>query len=209
MTEDDTLITDLTPPEYDPPGLADFDIYLWGWVGDVDPTSLLAPVHDGRDRRVQRHVLLESTVRRAVRRAGQDSRPGRSARRCSRRCRRSSTTELPNIPLYYDSELHAYRTDRFGGWQNQPPANGTPLFGFGPINYTLLTDAAAAPSPGASAPPAAPGGSAAPSPGGSGSPTGSSGDNTGMIVGLGALVAVVVIGGILFMRRRGAQAEEE
>ena len=23
--------------------------------------------------------------------------------------------EAPNIPLYYDSELHAYRTDKFGG----------------------------------------------------------------------------------------------
>ena len=28
--------------------------------------------------------------------------------------------------LYYDDNLHAYRTDKFAGWQNQPTANGTP-----------------------------------------------------------------------------------
>ena len=40
--------------------------------------------------------------------------------------------------LYYDSELHAYRTDKFGGWTNQPPDSGTPLFGYGyPVGYTL------------------------------------------------------------------------
>ena len=43
VTEDDTLLDDLAPPEYDPPGKADFDVYMWGWVGDVDPTSLLQP----------------------------------------------------------------------------------------------------------------------------------------------------------------------
>ena len=58
----------------------------------------------------------------------------------------------PYIVLYYDSELHAYRTDKFGGWVNQPPDTGTPLFGYGPIGYTLLTLAtAASPSPSAGA----------------------------------------------------------
>ena len=33
--------------------------------------------------------------------------------------------------LYYDSELHAMRTDKFAGWTNQPPDSGTPLFGYG------------------------------------------------------------------------------
>ena len=47
--------------------------------------------------------------------------------------------QAPYHILYYDSELHAYRTDKFGGWMNQPPDGGTPLFGYGPIGYTLLT----------------------------------------------------------------------
>ena len=57
--------------------------------------------------------------------------------------------------LYYDANLAAYRTDHFGGWQNQPPANGIPLFSYGTLQYTLLTDATAAPSP-TPAPSAAP-----------------------------------------------------
>ena len=73
----------------------------------------------------------------------------------------------PYIVLYYDSELHAYRTDKFGGWVNQPPDTGTPLFGYGPIGYTLLTLATAAspsPSAGASASAAPSGAVATPAP---------------------------------------------
>ena len=35
---DGKLIDDVTGP---PNGPADYDIYMWGWVGDPDPTSLL------------------------------------------------------------------------------------------------------------------------------------------------------------------------
>ena len=59
--------------------------------------------------------------------------------------------EAPYHILYYDAELHAYRTDKFGGWTNQPVEGGTPLFGYGSGGYNLLTDLAqAAPSPPAS-----------------------------------------------------------
>ena len=120
--------------------------------------------------------------------------------------------EVPNIPIYFDSELHAYRTDRFGGWQNQPPDSGTPLFGFGPIGYTLLTDASVAPSPSPVESAAAPSGGAAtpaPSSGGTPVPTSASGDNTTLLI-VGAIVAIVVVIGLfLAMRRRGRAADEE
>ena len=62
--------------------------------------------------------------------------------------------------LYYDANLDVYRNDRFAGWQNMP-ANGTPLFTYGPLDYTLLTDATAAPSATPEAPaPSASGGPA-------------------------------------------------
>ena len=85
--------------------------------------------------------------------------------------------EAPYHILYYDDKLHAYRTDKFAGWTNQP-ANGTPLFGYGSFGYTLLTDATAVPSP-----TPAPTGSAtagAPSPGSTAAPSGSgSGTSSG------------------------------
>ena len=49
--------------------------------------------------------------------------------------------EAPYHVLYYPSQLDANRTDRFGGWRNQPSQNGNPLFGFGSLDYTFLTDA--------------------------------------------------------------------
>ena len=49
--------------------------------------------------------------------------------------------DAPYHVLYYDNELHAYRTDKFANWTNQPPENGTPLFGYGPFGYTVLTAA--------------------------------------------------------------------
>jgi hypothetical protein len=116
--------------------------------------------------------------------------------------------DAPYHVLYYDSELHAYRTDRFGGWVNQPPENGTPLFGYGPIGYTKLTPAVvASPEPSAASPGA--GASAAPSPPpGSGSGTGVS-DMTPILLGLVAVVAIVAVGLVLARRGRGAAAEEE
>ena len=207
VTEDDTLLVDLTPPEYDPPGKADFDTYMWGWVGDVDPTSLLEPfttdqIGGSSDTfwsnarfdelfKLQGQTLDE-TERKAMLQEMQEI----------------FYREVPNIPLYYDSELHAYRTDHFGGWQNQPVEGGTPLFQFGPIGYTLLTDATAAPSPSASEV-TAPSGGASPSPtAGTGSPTSGTGSNTGLLLILGAVV-VAAVAGTLVVRRRGAKATEE
>ena len=54
--------------------------------------------------------------------------------------------QAPYDILYYDANLDVYRNDRFAGWQNMP-ADGTPFFTYRTSNYTLLTDAKAAPSP--------------------------------------------------------------
>ena len=59
--------------------------------------------------------------------------------------------EAPYDILYYDANLDVYRNDRFAGWQNMP-ADGTPLFTYGPLDYTLLTDATAEPAPTPAAP---------------------------------------------------------
>ena len=116
--------------------------------------------------------------------------------------------------LYYDSNLAAYRTDHFGGWQNQPLANGTPLFSYGTLDYTLLTDATAVPSPtplASAAASTAPGATSAPVASPAPVPASSSGgDNTALYVGI-LVVVLVVAGGLLMLRRRsrGPSGEEE
>ncbi|HEX5828227.1 MAG TPA: ABC transporter substrate-binding protein [Candidatus Limnocylindrales bacterium] len=203
VTEEGKLLDDLLGP---PDGKADWDFYMWGWVGDPDPMSLLSFFTSGQLGGLndsfftnERYDELFELQQRATDPAQRKT--------YIEEMQQIVYDQAPYHILYYDSELHAYRTDRFGGWTNQPPDTGTPLFGFGPIGYTVLTAASEAspePSAGASAVPSD-GASAAPSPSGDGTPASSGGDNTLLIVGVVAVIAVVV-GGLLFARRRPASA---
>ena len=112
--------------------MPNWDVYIWGWVGDPDPTSLLslfttdqieAGVNDCFYSNARYDELFPAA-------AGDRRRTQREA---------ATSTEMQQLfyddacyhVLYYDSELHAMRTDKFTGWTNQPPESGTPLFGFG------------------------------------------------------------------------------
>jgi len=205
VTEDDTLLADLTAPEND--GKANFDTYMWGWVGDVDPTSLLEPFTTDQIGGSSDTFWSNARFDELFKKQGQTL-DETERKAMIKEMQELFYKEVPNIPLYYDSELHGYRTDRFGGWQNQPPDGGTPLFQFGPIGYLNLTDATAAPSPSASEAAPSAGASATAAPGDGGSPTSSGGANTGLLLALGAVV-VVAIAGTLVVRRRGTKATEE
>ncbi len=69
--------------------------------------------------------------------------------------RKATLAEMQNIIyndapydiLFYDSNLDVYRNDKFAGWQNMPSEHGVPFFTYGTLDYTLLTDASAQPSP--------------------------------------------------------------
>jgi peptide/nickel transport system substrate-binding protein len=209
VTEDETLLTDLLPPEGK--GKANFDTYMWGWVGDVDPDSLLAPFTTDEIKGLSSDTFWSNARFDELYKAQGKEVDETKRKAMLQEMQEIFYAEVPNIPIYFDSELHAYRTDRFGGWQNQPPANGTPLFGFGPIGYTLLTDASIAPSPSPVESAAAPSaGAATPAPSaGPSSPAASTGDNTTLLV-VGVIVAIAVVVGLLMaMRRRGRVADEE
>jgi len=120
----------------------------------------------------------------------------------------------PYDVLYYDANLDVYRNDRFAGWQNMP-SNGTPLFTYGILDYTLLTDATAVPTPGPTVVAAslAPGVTAGPAtPGPSAVPVNNSGSgSTTTILVIAAVVVIGAIGLWWFSRRRkvGATVEDE
>jgi peptide/nickel transport system substrate-binding protein len=216
VTEEGKLIDDILPPEAE--GKANFDMFMWGWVGDPDPMSLLSffttdqigSLNDSFFTN-ERYDELFALQQRAV---DENERKGHIAE-----MQNIVYDQAPYHVLYYDSELHAYRTDRFGGWTNQPPEGGTPLFGYGPIGYTKLTVAgaespspSAGPSDGSAAPgSAAPGASSAASPAASGttSPTGTAASNTTpILIGAVVLIALVAVG-LVLARRRGAVADDE
>ena len=181
-------------------------MFMWGWVGDPDPTSLLnffrtSEIGGTSDSFYSNPRFDELFLEQ---RAESDE-----------TARRAMLAEIQNLVydeapyhiLYYDSDLHAYRTDKFAGWSLQPTEGGTPLFSYGSLGYTLLTDVNAAPSPSPS--------TAAPSDGATPTPTAppvdappTSGSPIPLLLGGGALVAILAIA-LLAMRRRGPKPEEE
>lgn len=213
--DSDTLIDIMLPPEAGDEFTADYDLFIWGWGGDVDPNSLLSiflcdEIGNSSDslwcnERYDELFKLQNEA------ASADER-----KTYMDEMQQLMYDEAPYHILFYDASLHAYRTDRFTGWQNQPE-NGVPLFGYGSYGYTVITavgeaspepSATAAPSEGATPAESADAATPAPSPSGDGGSAAASGDMTlPIVLGLGAVIAVVVIG--LFVARRRGRTEED
>ncbi len=204
--ESGALVDLMLPPEAD--GTADYDMFIWGWSWGPDPSGPLeiftCDAIGGSsdslwcDEKYDELYAKQNTLGGAERKAVLDE------------LQQYWYDQAPYHILYYDDNLHAYRTDKFTNWQVQPQT-GTPFFAYGTLNYTLLElaseaspspEASAVPSDGASAAPATP---APSSSGGTGS---TSSDNTLLLVGVVAVVAVVV-GGLVLARRRGSAKEDD
>jgi peptide/nickel transport system substrate-binding protein len=216
VMDSDALTSLLLPPEAgDKADLAKYDIELWGWAGNPDPNALL---------QIFRCDAIGGTSDSLYCNKDYDTLYDQQLKAPSADARKTILAQMQNLIydqapydiLYYDSNLAAYRTDKFAGWQNMPP-NGTPIFSYGTINYTLLTDATIAPS----AAPSASGGTASPDTSGSASAapaasvvptdtgnTSSSSSNLGLIALIVVLV-VVVIGGVLYANRRRSRTVED
>lgn len=205
--EQGALIDVMLPPEAD--GTADYDLFIWGWSWGPDPSGPLEIFTCDQIGASSDSLWCDTKFDDLF--AQQNALGGDERQAVLDEIQQYWYDQAPYHILYYDNNLHAYRTDKFAGWKNQP-ASGTPLFAYGTLNYTLLTlasdaspspDASAAPSDGSSAAPATP------APSGDGG-SGSTGDsNTLLLVGLVAVV-VVVVGGLMLARRRGsAKVEDE
>lgn len=208
VTAENTLYEDLAGPESG--GDANWDMYMWGWTGDPDPMSLLSffttdqiePAINDPFYSNPRYDELFKLQQRAI----------------DESSRKADIAEMQQLfydaaayhILYYDSELHAYRTNKFAGWVDQPPGTGTPLFGYGYSGYMALTDASAVPTPGptvvATAGPSGAAATPAPTQAPGGTDTGSS--STPVLIG-GAVVIVVLVAGFILLRRRGSSQEDE
>jgi peptide/nickel transport system substrate-binding protein len=208
VTEEGALITDVTGP---PGGPANYDIYMWGWVGDPDPNSLLGFFQTeeigGSSDSYYSNPRYDELYDLQRQESDETKRHEYLAE-----MQNLVYDEAPYIILYYDAELHAYRTDKFSGWTNQPEEGGTPLFGYGSIGYTKLTDVAqagASPGPSGAPAPSAGASGAAPTPAPSGDSTSSGSSNMlPLIIAIGALVVIIAVGLIVMRGRRGSAEEE-
>jgi peptide/nickel transport system substrate-binding protein len=203
----DTVTAIESPPEADPPGKADFDVGIWNWGGDVDPNSLLNIlttdyIPAGSDSffsnpRYDELMLL------------QGAEPDPTKRKVlTDEMQQIMYDQAPYHVLFYDAALHAYRTDKFGGWTLQPEEGGLPFFAFGNRNYSLLTPPEPEATPAPSGAVASPGASPAASPD-TEAPASGGGDSTTLILGGAALLIVIGIVAVIIVRRRGAAGEDE
>jgi peptide/nickel transport system substrate-binding protein len=209
VTEEGKLLDDLVGPEYGDQYKADWDFYIWGWVGDPDPTSLLSLfTEDQIPAGINDCFYVDPEY---------DALFDEQLEATSEETRLAAIDQMQQMfydaacyhILYYDSVLHAMRTDKFTGWTNQPPVGGTPIFGYGYPGYLAIQDASAQPTAGPSettAPGATPG-PATPAP--SGAPTGGTGGDSTPLIIAAIVVIAAVAGGFWFMRRRGPAVEEE
>jgi peptide/nickel transport system substrate-binding protein len=207
VTEETPLIDALYGPETGD-YTADWDTYIWGWGGDPDPQSLVSLFTTDQIEAGLNDCFFSN--------ARYDELFSLQQRATDVATRKDYIAEMQqifydegcNTPLYYDSELHAMRTDKFTNWVNQPPDTGTPLFGFGYSGYMSLTDASLVPTPGPTV-------VATPAPGATG-PTATSAPGAGAgaistpVLLIGALLIIAaIVAGFWFMRRRGPKVEVE
>ena len=138
--ESGALVSAMLPPEADPPGTADYDLFIWGWSGSPDPSVLLEVFTCGAiggssdslwcDQKYDDMYAKQNTV------------GGTERKTALAELQQYWYDQAPYHILYYDANLAAWRTDKFSNWQVQPKT-GTPLFATSTLNYTLLTPVAA------------------------------------------------------------------
>jgi peptide/nickel transport system substrate-binding protein len=207
-TESGTLVNLMLPPEAD--GTADYDLFIWGWSWGPDPSGALEIFTCDAIGGSSDSLWCDSKFDELY--AKQNTEGGAERKATLDEIQQYWYDQAPYHILFYDDNLHAYRTDKFANWQVQP-STGTPLFAYNNLNYTLLTLASdASPSPDASAAAPSDGSSAAPAtpaPSGDGGSGSSGSSNTLLIVAIVAIVGVVVGGLVLSRRRSSAKDDDE
>src|SRR3954470_18351565 len=176
-------------------GKGDYDMFVWGWTPFVDPDPMLSYFtcdqvsHDPKNPTnyyndaswcdktysamyKQQNTELDPAKRKAI------------VQQMLTRFYESATY----VPLDYEPDLQAYRTDKYTGWIRQPAESGPVLFNNSSQTYANLKPVAA---------------SATSSGGGGG------GGGSGAIIAI-VVAAVVVLGGagLVLARRRSADERE-
>jgi peptide/nickel transport system substrate-binding protein len=207
--DSDTLTELLLPPEGG--GTAKYDIELWGWSGSPDPNGLLYVMLCNQIGTSSDSNYCNKTYDDLY---TKESKEGGDERKATiAQMQNLIYDEAPYDVLFYDANLDVYRNDRFAGWQNMP-SNGTPLFTYGILDYTLLTDATAVPTPGPTVvATTAPGSTANPAATPGSSPVPANAGSSWMTTPLLIVVALVIIAGVgawwYSSRRRKAAAATE
>src|SRR3954467_13894606 len=174
-------------------GKGNYDLFVWGWTPFVDPDPMLSYFTCDQVSQDPKNPTnyyndaswCDKTYSAMYKQQNSELDPAKRRQIVQQMLTRFYASAT-YVPLYYQGDLQAYRTDKYTGWIRQPAETGPVLF-----NNSSQTSATPKPVPAASA---------SSSGGGGGS---------GTIVAI-AIAAVVVLGGIaLWMRRRTSAEDRE
>lgn len=194
-------------------GRGEFDMFEWGWVVEPDPDYQLSTFtcakrsyEDGGEIYADLSDSFYCDEEYDQLYAAQSEETDQTARAdIVKQMQQILYDAVPYVVTYYYDNLEAYRSDRFTGFVGQPEGSGSLLFQYGVYTYTNVApvsadsggDTTASPSPGASEPADASGGSAE---------TTSGGSNTGLIIGL-AIAALVIVGLVVALVRMRSKSQ--
>ncbi|HSV56042.1 MAG TPA: ABC transporter substrate-binding protein, partial [Magnetospirillaceae bacterium] len=123
---------------------ADYDLFIWGWGGDVDPTTILAILTTGQIGSLNEPRWSNPAYDEAVRRQATILDP-KERRVVVEQAQRLAYEGAPYIILFYDGDVQAVRNDMVIGLAQ---VSGGPLFYANTnVNYIRAAPAAAAEAP--------------------------------------------------------------
>jgi peptide/nickel transport system substrate-binding protein len=167
----------------------DYDIYSWGWGPDPDPDFILSTYKT--DQCLVWSDTCWSNERYDQLYEAQQTAPTKEDRQAAiQEMQQIFYEEVPQIVLWYDNDLQAYRSDRWSGFVPSPAPDeqgrgGSLLFQYTPYSYVSIEPASA----------------------GAGTVTASGGVSPIVWVAI-AVGTLAVIGGVMIARRRGENEDE-
>lgn len=107
-----------------------FDMFIWGWGGDVDPTTMLRILSGDQVGNLNDCYYSNPAYDELIYKQSTVIQP-EERQKVVWEAQRLIYEDAPYIILFYDTDIQAYRTDRVGGLQ--------PVCGSGPIFYANTT----------------------------------------------------------------------
>ena len=167
----------------------DYDIYAWGWGPDPDPDFILS-TYTTDQCLVWSDTCWSNEEYDQLYEDQQTASSKEDRQAIIQEMQQIFYEEIPQIVLWYDNDLQAYRSDRWSGFVQSPEPDaegngGSILFQYTPYSYATITPASES--------------------------AGTVGDSGGISPILWAgiiVVAIAVVGGVIVARRRREDEDE-
>jgi peptide/nickel transport system substrate-binding protein len=115
----------------------DYDLYSWGWGPDPDPDFILSTFTTGQCKSWS-DTCWSNPEYDSLYREQRTALDLERRRELVDRMQQMVYEAVPEVVLYYEKDLQAYRNDRFTGFVEQPEPQGSLLFQFGSYSYTNI-----------------------------------------------------------------------